>query len=132
MLPATQTILPHESFHADPLVLPLEHVIPAHHNAATVIFASDCPLMATSKVSATTFLMALCLLQTPLVRSQATRKGELSARQIAQKTFPSVVILIAEDRSGSYLGSGFFVDSDVVATNYHVIKGAAKITARRV
>lgn len=88
--------------------------------------------MATSKVSATTFLMALCLLQTPLVRSQATRKGELSARQIAQKTFPSVVVLIAEDRSGSYLGSGFFVDSDVVATNYHVIKGAAKITARRV
>jgi tetratricopeptide (TPR) repeat protein len=62
-----------------------------------------------------------------------TKRPELTAGQIAKRTFPSVVVLVAEDRSGdAYLGSGFFVDDDVIATNYHVIKGATKIVARRV
>src|SRR5260370_39031155 len=82
---------------------------------------------------AVTLLLILSLASASLVSAQTARRGELSARQIAQRTFPSVVVLVAEDRSGDkYLGSGFFVDDDVVATNYHVIKGATKIVARRV
>jgi S1-C subfamily serine protease len=74
----------------------------------------------------------LCLAQLPFVDAQ-TKRGELSARQIARRTFPSVVVLVTEDRGGDkYLGSGFFVADGVVATNYHVIKGATKIVARRV
>jgi S1-C subfamily serine protease/Tfp pilus assembly protein PilF len=80
-----------------------------------------------------TLLLFLSIGSALLVSAQTVRKGELSARQIAQRTFPSVVVLVAEDRSGDkYLGSGFFVDHDVVATNYHVIKGATKIAARSV
>src|SRR6266481_8753684 len=76
--------------------------------------------------------LCVCLTQTSFVGAQ-TKRTELTARQIAQRTFPSVVVLVAEDRSGdSYLGSGFFVSDNVVATNYHVIKGATKIVARRV
>jgi tetratricopeptide (TPR) repeat protein len=74
----------------------------------------------------------VCLTQTSPVAAQ-TKRAELTARQIAQRTFPSVVVLVTEDRRGDkYLGSGFFIDDDVVATNYHVIKGATKIVARRV
>jgi tetratricopeptide (TPR) repeat protein len=76
--------------------------------------------------------LCVCLTQTSFVAAQ-TKRTELTARQIAQRTFPSVVVLVAEDRSGdSYLGSGFFVDDDVVVTNYHVIKEATKVVARRV
>lgn len=78
-------------------------------------------------------IICLCLGSVLSTSAQRVRDGELSARQTAKQTFPSVVVLIAEDRSGdSYLGSGFFVDTDVVATNYHVIKDSTKIMARRV
>ena len=48
------------------------------------------------------------------------------AREVAEKTFPSVVILVMQDSHGqpTSLGSGFFVKEDVIATNLHVIKGA--------
>jgi S1-C subfamily serine protease len=50
-----------------------------------------------------------------------------SAREVAQRTLPSVVILMIEtDKTNKIIerfkfGSGFFVSPDVVATNYHVI-----------
>lgn len=48
------------------------------------------------------------------------------ARDIAKKTFPSVVMLVMEDNAGQplSLGSGFFVREDIVATNLHVVQGA--------
>ena len=51
----------------------------------------------------------------------------LTARQIAQNAFSSVVLLVMEDANGQpvSLGSGFFVMDDVIATNLHVIEGAA-------
>ncbi len=51
-----------------------------------------------------------------------------TARQIAGNTFPSVVLLVMQDANGQTLslGSGFFVESDVVATNLHVIEKARK------
>ncbi len=49
------------------------------------------------------------------------------ARDIAEKAFHSVVMLVMQDSHGQpvSLGSGFFVKEDVVATNLHVIEGAA-------
>jgi len=51
----------------------------------------------------------------------------LTARQIAQNVFPSIVLLVMEDANGQTvsLGSGFFVMDDVIATNLHVIEDAA-------
>ena len=49
-----------------------------------------------------------------------------TAQDIAKKAFPSVVMLVMKDNSGQplSLGSGFFVQTDVVATNLHVIEGS--------
>ncbi|MBM4103022.1 MAG: serine protease [Planctomycetes bacterium] len=49
------------------------------------------------------------------------------SRDIAKQAFPSVVMLVMEDNSGQplSLGSGFFVREDIVATNLHVVEGAA-------
>jgi hypothetical protein len=53
---------------------------------------------------------------------------ERTAKQIAQGTFPSTVLLTTQDKAGQplLLGSGFFVAEHVIATNFHVIRGAAK------
>lgn len=63
-------------------------------------------------------LVSLCVVS--IARAQI-------ARQIAQNTFPSVVLLMMEDAKGQTvsLGSGFFVRSGIIATNLHVIEGAA-------
>src|SRR5260370_27594994 len=48
-------------------------------------------------------------------------------RQLAQRTFPSVVLLVMQDANGQpvSLGSGFFVGEGIVATNLHVVRGAS-------
>lgn len=57
-----------------------------------------------------------------------------TAREIAVRTFPSVVLLVMEDanRQPVSLGSGFFVRQDVIATNLHVIEGAMRGYAKLV
>lgn len=52
----------------------------------------------------------------------------LTAREIAQNAFPSVVLLLTQDAQGQplALGSGFFVRPGIIATNVHVIEGAAQ------
>ena len=54
--------------------------------------------------------------------------------QIAQKAFASTVYLETWDKDGMPLGwgSGFFVRRNLIATNYHVIEGAARGTAKLV
>ena len=56
----------------------------------------------------------------------------LPAEDIAEKALASTVYLEMKDRNGKTLGigSGFFVKSNIIATNYHVIVGAAKGTAK--
>lgn len=60
-----------------------------------------------------------------------------NARRAAESVFPSVVLLVIQDSNGQTisLGSGFFVTSNVVATNVHVIesasRGYAKIIGQR-
>src|SRR2546422_942026 len=61
-----------------------------------------------------------------LVVALPTLGSGQTARDIAQRTFPSVVTLLLEDRNGQLLslGTGFFVESTTVVTNYHVVQGA--------
>ena len=55
-------------------------------------------------------------------------------QQIAQKAFRSTVLLVMEDTNGQplSLGSGFFVRDNQVATNLHVVEGAARGYAKLV
>ena len=55
-------------------------------------------------------------------------------QQIAQKAFDSTVLLVMEDANGQPLGlgSGFFVKPNQVATNLHVVEGAARGYAKLV
>ena len=54
--------------------------------------------------------------------------------QVAQKALAATVYLEMQDKNGKTLGigSGFFVQPNLIATNYHVIEGAAKGTAKLV
>ena len=54
--------------------------------------------------------------------------------QIAEKALAATVYLEMQDKNGKTLGigSGFFVQPNLIATNYHVIEGAAKGTAKLV
>ena len=51
-----------------------------------------------------------------------------TAQEIAKKAFYSTVLLVMEDANGQplSLGSGFFVRDGEVASNLHVVKGAAR------
>lgn len=53
-------------------------------------------------------------------------------RDIAASAFESTVLLAMQDANGQPIsvGSGFVVSEGIVATNYHVIRGAAAGTAR--
>jgi tetratricopeptide (TPR) repeat protein len=57
-----------------------------------------------------------------------------TVEEIAEKALAATVYLEMTDRNGESagFGSGFFVAQDQVATNFHVIEGAAKGTAKQV
>ena len=57
-----------------------------------------------------------------------------TAEQIAESALAATVFLEMTDRNGKTLGfgSGFFVGQNQIATNFHVIEGAAKGTAKQV
>jgi hypothetical protein len=71
---------------------------------------------------------------TSVVEAQTTqaRRTNLTAGQIAQRTLPSVVVLFAKNSATDKvsLGTGFFVDTNIIATNYHVVKNASVISAK--
>ncbi len=64
----------------------------------------------------------------------APAQTTLPAEDIAEKALAATVYLEMKDKNGKTLGigSGFFVKSNLIATNYHVIEGAAKGTAKLV
>lgn len=51
-----------------------------------------------------------------------------TAQEIARKAFSSTVLLVMEDANGQplSLGSGFFVRDGEIASNLHVVEGAAR------
>ncbi len=57
-----------------------------------------------------------------------------TVEQIAEKALAATVYLEMKDSTGKTIGfgSGFFVAENLIATNYHVIEGAATGTARLV
>ena len=70
----------------------------------------------------------------PLLFCIVTATTAQTPQQIAQKAFRSTVLLVMEDTNGQplSLGSGFFVGDDQIATNLHVIEGAARGYAKLV
>ena len=57
-----------------------------------------------------------------------------TAEQIAEKALAATVYLEMQDKNGRILGfgSGFFVKENLIATNFHVVEGAAQGTAKLV
>jgi S1-C subfamily serine protease len=57
-----------------------------------------------------------------------------TAQEIAKKAFRSTVLLVMEDANGQplSLGSGFFIRDGEIASNLHVVEGAAKGYAKLV
>ncbi len=76
--------------------------------------------------------IAALLLFTTIKTTQA--QTTLPAEDIAEKALAATVNLKMKDKNGKTLGigSGFFVKPTLIATNYHVIEGAAKGTAKLV
>ncbi len=66
--------------------------------------------------------------------STAPAQTALPAEDIAEKALAATVYLEMKDTNDKTLGigSGFFVKPNLIATNYHVIEGAAKGTAKLV
>lgn len=69
----------------------------------------------------------LCVLIAILTIQSEHSSNANTAAEIARAVFPSVVLVTMQDAKGQpvALGSGFFVAKDTIATNLHVIDGAA-------
>ncbi len=69
-----------------------------------------------------------------LLAACASLASAQTAREVAQRAFRSVVLLVMEDDNGQpvSLGSGFFVGQNTVATNLHVIEGSSRGYAKLV
>lgn len=78
----------------------------------------------------TVIVVLLLFFTINIVPAQTT----LPAKDIAEKALAATVYLEMKDKNGKTLGigSGFFVKPNIIATNYHVIEGAAKGTAKLV
>ena len=69
-----------------------------------------------------------------LVLFGASSAHSQTAQEIAKKAFGATVLLVVEDANGQplSLGSGFFVRNGEVASNLHVLEGAARGYAKLV
>lgn len=88
--------------------------------------------------SSTVFLLVVGSLFSSNVFAQnrkATRSGsvssinikKLSAKEIAMRVLPSVVLVVCDDGKGrTSLGSGFYVTDGIIVTNFHVIRGMTR------
>jgi len=56
----------------------------------------------------------------------------LSAQEVARRALPAVVLLVCDNGENGTQASGFFVRPGVLVTNYHVIEGMGRGTARTV
>ena len=79
-----------------------------------------------------TFLWQLPLITLVAVLLSCTTSNALTVPQIAEKALAATVSLEMQDKNGMLLGqgSGFFIRHNLIATNYHVIEGAAHGTAK--
>ena len=79
-------------------------------------------------------LMQLSLIMLVTVLLCCATSNAQTVPQIVEKALDATVSLEMQDGTGAVLrrGSGFFVRSNLIATNYHVIEGAAQGTAKLV
>lgn len=75
----------------------------------------------TTRWTGVLWVATLMLLGTSVAQAQ-------TAQEIAKKAFRSTVLLVMEDANGQplSLGSGFFVRDGEIASNLHVVEGAAR------
>src|SRR5437899_6237697 len=79
--------------------------------------------------SAFLVVFAIIVISASTGAQRVAQHRPLTAREVAQRTLPSVVVLMTEDKYGEpfALGTGFFVNDGLIATNYHVVKDASAI-----
>ena len=79
-----------------------------------------------------TFLRSVCLVL--LLCTRSAIGDDLKAEEIAKPALEATVLLIMynENDELSAVGSGFFVEKNIIATNFHVIEGAINGIAKRV
>jgi Trypsin-like peptidase domain len=85
-------------------------------------------------------IFALCLFQPQLIEAQKKRSlkktanTNLTARQIADKVLPSVVLIITQDENGNPIsqGSGFVIGQGLVVSNLHVFERATSAIVKNV
>src|SRR5690242_19020084 len=85
------------------------------------------PFGAVASIARLCCLILVVLFGTCTLRSQ-------TPQEIAKVAFQSTVLLVMEDATGQplSLGSGFFVRDGEIASNLHVVEGAAKGYAKLV
>ncbi len=82
--------------------------------------------------------LVLLLFQSNFVEAQKKRPAQtaktLSAREIASKVLPSVVLIITQDENGNPIsqGSGFVFSSGLVVSNLHVFERATNAIVKNV
>lgn len=126
-----------------------EFFIP-HSRITTLIFSEDGKILVSGSENGTIILWNMNeVLQNTEVQSDAVPQDRVIPRttnlpkngtiqqtpqQIAKKALASTVYLRVYDTNGKYMrsGSGFFVGTDKITTNYHVIKEATSIYAKLV
>src|SRR2546427_3141905 len=64
-----------------------------------------------------------------LLAALASSSEGQEGREIARNAFPSVVLIVADNGKAhrASLGSGFFVQGDLIVTNYHVVRGSLRV-----
>src|ERR1700686_1259909 len=68
----------------------------------------------------------------PPAKKKPASNGPLTARQIVERVFPSIVLVVAKDENGEAVGqgSGFFYKPGLVATNLHVLTRASQASIK--
>jgi S1-C subfamily serine protease len=79
----------------------------------------------TSSDTSDQLVLEVTVKEEPAVRDK--NEKPLTAKEIYTKCAPSTVELKVTKVNGDYIGSGFFIASGIMVTNYHVIKDATKI-----
>ena len=94
-----------------------------HHSTSTIGDMNH-------RFNPTTIIISLTL----LLVCRIPVANALTPEEIAKKALDATVLLFMLDANGevSSAGSGFFVHSNLIATNFHVIDGAAEVGARSV
>lgn len=85
-------------------------------------------------------VFAFCLLQPQMIEAQRKRpvkkttNSTLTARQIADKVLPSVVLIITQDENNNPIsqGSGFVIGQGLVVSNLHVFERATNAIVKNV